>query len=67
MDYESPKTRYRVTNLAVNNRPIIVRGDVIESFIGAKNTEAREKLLNGSQKVVTFDIMGNSQYKIEVL
>lgn len=67
IDYESPKARYRVTNLAVNNAPIIVRGDVIESFIGAKNSEARENLINGAKKVVTYDIMGNSQFKIEVI
>lgn len=66
-DYENPQTRYKVTNLLINNNPVTVSGAVIETFIGSKNLEAREELKKGAKKVVTKDINGNSMYKIEVL
>lgn len=66
-DYENPDVKYKVTNLVANNNPIIVRGDVIETFIGSKNIEARERLKTGAKKVVTKDLNGEAVYKIEVL
>lgn len=67
IDYESPKRKYRITNLVVKNNPVIVTGDVIETFIGCKNKEARQDLIDGMTKVITKDIQGEDLYKIEVI
>lgn len=66
-NYEDKNIQYRVTNLEVNNNPIYVRGNLIETFIGAKNTEARKQLKNGEKKVICKDIYGKQLYKIEVI
>ena len=65
--YESAKIQYRVTNLAVNNNPIIVNGDVVETFIGSGNVAQREELKKGAKEVITKDSNGKELYKIEVL
>lgn len=68
IDYESPERLYKVTNLELNNKPIKVRGDLIETFIGGKNAEARKELKNGVTKVITKDAYkGSDLYKIEVV
>ena len=68
VDYEDIYKKYKVTNIALGNTPIIVRGNVIEAFIGSHNLKAREELKAGSKSVITHDLLSNKQlYKIEVL
>lgn len=66
-DYESHDIRYKVTNLKVKNKPSIVCGDVIETFIGSNNKEARQALKSGAKSVITKDYNKNNEYKIEVM
>lgn len=66
-DYEDKSKFYKVTNLEVNNKPTIVNGSVIETFIGAKNNSAREELKRGIKKVYCKNIHGENIYKIEVV
>ena len=66
-NYESPKVRYRVKNLILNNNPITVTGDIIEAFIGSSNITAREQLKEGVKEVITYNGDKKEQYKIEVL
>ena len=56
---------YKVTNLAVNNTPITVTGDLIETFIGSNNKRARQLLKQGAKKVISKDFDGKDNYKIE--
>lgn len=65
--YESPEIRYKITNLTVKNTPIIVNGDVVETFIGSGNVVQREELKQGAKEVITKDGNGKELYKIEVL
>ncbi len=65
--YEAPEVQYRVTNLKVNNNPVVVTGDVIEAFLGAYNKEAREALKGGAKTVIAKDYHKNDEYRIEVL
>ena len=68
VEYESPERKYRVTNLQVKNKPIVVDGSVIETFIGSKNLTARKELKEGAKKVITKDpITKENLYKIEVI
>lgn len=66
-NYEDKNIQYRVTNLEVNNNPIYVRGNLIETFIGARNTEARQQLKDGKKEVICKDTYGKQLYKIEVI
>lgn len=65
--YEDPERLYRVTNLQINNTPSTFSGLKIEAFIGCKNNEARNALINGAKEVITFDGNGKEAYKIEVI
>lgn len=67
IDYENPKMQYKVTNLKLKNTPIVVTGDLVETFIGQSNKEAREALKDGEKSVITKDCNGEKEYKIEVL
>lgn len=67
INYESPKILYKVTNLAVNNTPITVTGDLIETFIGSNNKRVRQLLKQGAKKVISKDFDGKDNYKIEVV
>lgn len=67
VSYDNPNTRYRVTNLEVENAPTIVSGDVVDMFIGSKNREARNELKAGAKKVITKNFYGKDLYKIEVI
>ena len=68
VEYESPERKYRVTNLQVKNKPVVVDGSVIETFIGSKNLTARKELKEGAKKVITKDpITKENLYKIEVI
>jgi hypothetical protein len=51
----------------VNNTPSTFSGLQIESFIGCKNNEARNALINGAKEVITVDGNGKEAYKIEVI
>ena len=62
--YENPDILYKVTNLSLNNKPIIVPGDLIETFIGSNNLEARNALINGENEVTAKDINGEPLYQI---
>jgi hypothetical protein len=64
--YEDETVKYKITNLQVANKPIVVTGDVVEAFIGCKNLEARKALREGATKVITRDLNGADMYKIEV-
>lgn len=66
-DYENPERLYRVYNLKLNNGFVTVRGDVVESFIGTKNKEARKSLKNGKKAVITYDADKKEEYRIEVV
>ena len=67
-NYEDPSVKYKVTNLTVNNKPIIINGSIVETFIGSKNIEARRELRSGAKMVITKDpFSGKKLYKIEVL
>lgn len=65
--YESPDIKYKITNLVTKNNPIIITGDLVETFIGAGNLKEREELKRGAKEVITKDGNGNEMYKIEVL
>lgn len=65
--YESPEIQYKITNLAVKNNPIIISGDVVETFIGSGNVVQREALKQGAKEVITKDGNGRELYKIEVI
>jgi len=67
LDYEDEKRLYKVTNLQVKNKPVIVDGSVIETFIGNSNKPARRALKEGAKSVTTKDIANQELYKIEVL
>ena len=68
VNYEDASKRYRVTNLKYEDlTPSIFTGLQIESFIGCKNAEARQKLIEGAKEVITVDGNGKDAYKIEVL
>lgn len=67
IDYESPDITYKVSNLTLNNHPMYVTGQFIESFIGNSNIEARKQLKKGEKEVTTKDADGNKAYKIEVI
>jgi len=67
VDYENKNVQYKVTNLEVKNSPIFVRGNLIETFIGAKNAQARSDLKKGEKEVICKDIYGKNLYKIEVI
>ena len=43
-NYQSEQVKYRITNLSVKNKPTIVNGLAVETFIGAKNIDARKAL-----------------------
>lgn len=66
-NYEASSVKYKVTNLMKNNNPTIVTGDVIETFIGSKNKEARNQLKSGAKAVITKDYNNKDEYKIEVV
>lgn len=65
-DYSSSKVKYKVTNLELNNLPVIVDGSCIETFIGSSNLTARRQLKNGAKEVITY-YEKTPMYKIEVL
>lgn len=65
--YEDKNRKYKITNLQVKNKPIIVGGHLVETFIGSKNKEAREALKTGALKVITKDLDGENMFKIEVI
>jgi hypothetical protein len=65
--YESPEIQYKITNLATKNTPIIITGDLVETFIGTGNLVQREELKKGATEVITKDANGKEMYKIEVL
>lgn len=67
INYESPDILYKVSNLVLNNNPMYVTGQFIESFIGNSNIEARKQLKKGEKEVVTKDADGHEAYKIEVI
>lgn len=67
INYKDTELRYKVTNLQMDNEPMIVRGDLIETFIGMRNNEARNELKKGANEVITKDYHGNDEYKIEVI
>ena len=67
INYESPLRQYKVHNLLLNNAPVIVSGEFIETFIGIDNLQAREDLKRGKKSVMTKDADGNLTYKIEVI
>jgi hypothetical protein len=68
INYEDASKRYRVTNLKYENlTPSIFTGLQIESFIGYKNNQARQALIEGAKEVITVDGNGKDAYKIEVL
>ena len=68
INYEDASRRYRVTNLKYEHlTPSIFTGLQIESFIGYKNAEARNALIEGAKEVITVDGNGKDAYKIEVL
>lgn len=66
-NYEDPKRLYKVTNLQTKNSPVIIGGNLIETFIGTSNKQARIDLKSGIKKVITKDIDGNAIYKIEAI
>lgn len=66
-NYEDENRLYKVFNLKLNNGYTIVTGDVVETFIGHKNLEARKELKEGAKKVTTYNADGKEQYRIEVL
>lgn len=65
--YESPTIKYKVTNLELNNGFIKITGDLVETFIGSNNIEARKGLKRGEKEVFTKDVNGKPLYKIEVI
>lgn len=65
--YESPTIKYKVTNLELDNGYITVSGDLVETFIGSNNIEARKALKKGAKEVFTNDVNGKHLYKIEVI
>lgn len=67
INYEDKAITYKVTNLTQKNTPIIVNGQLVETFIGGKNQEARKQLRIGADEVITYDNKGNELYKIEVI
>ena len=67
LNFESPERFYKVTNLEIKNKPVIVTGEFIESFIGSNNDIARRELKNGAKEVTTNDVNGKKLYKIEVV
>lgn len=67
VNYESPKILYKVTNLILNNNPMTVSGQFIESFIGSNNIEARKQLKRGETTVITNGADGKEAYKLEVV
>lgn len=67
IDYEDKAIRYQVTNLKLNNNPIVICGNAVETFIGSKNSVARQKLISGEKVVFTLDTNGDEEYKIEVV
>ena len=67
VDYESPNRNYKITNLEVKNNTVIVSGDLVETFIGSANLEARKQLIRGAKEVVTVDNFGKKLFKIEVI
>lgn len=68
-DYENENAKYKVTNLLFEETtPTIVTGDVIETFIGSRNKEARYALKKGEKEVITYEHFTNKpMYKIEVI
>lgn len=67
IDYENSTRRYKVTNLVVENNPVEITGDLIETFIGTNNLDARKSLQEGANEVITVDKYGKELYKIEVI
>ena len=67
IDYENPNKKYRITNLEVKNAPVIISGDLVETFIGSDNLEARKQLIRGAKEVITVDNFGKKLFKIEVI
>lgn len=67
ISYEDESITYMVTNLKINNKPTKVTGDLIETFIGSNNIEARNALKDGAKCVITKDFKHNDEYKIEVV
>ncbi|MBR6099409.1 hypothetical protein IKP85_06650 [bacterium] len=67
INYESPKVLYKVYNLKLNNAPMTITGDLVETFIGNNNLKAREDLKKGVKTVISKDTNGTELYKIEVL
>jgi hypothetical protein len=69
LDYESEIIKYRITNLLVpGSTPTVVTGEVIETFIGNRNKEARNALKAGAKEVTTYEhFTKNPMYKIEVI
>lgn len=65
--YESPSIMYQITNLELNNGSIVVSGDLVETFIGSNNIEARKALKGGAKEVTSKDVNGKDLYKIEVI
>ena len=65
--YEDSSISYKITNLQVDNKPVIVTGELVETFIGCKNLKARNDLKDGTPEVITKDLNGNDMYKIEVI
>ena len=66
IDYENPDLKYRITNLIVNNNPVIVDGSVIEGFIGGYNDKARTDLQKGAKSVTVYDKLSQKPiYRIE--
>ena len=66
-NYEAADRVYKITNLRVGNKPVIVSGNHVETFIGSNNKAARILLKQGTEKVVTKDYDGNDEYIIEVV
>ena len=67
INYEDKAICYQITNLKLNNNPIVICGNAVETFIGSKNSVARQKLISGEKVVFTLDTNGDEEYKIEVV
>lgn len=67
VNYEDKDILYKITNLIQNNNPLIIKGNLVETFIGGGNQEARIQLRKGAKEVVTHDNKGQKLYKIEVI
>lgn len=67
INYESSDIKYKITNLLVNNNPMIVDGSLVETFIGTNNKDVREQLKRGQKVVISKDKNSRDNYKIEVI